>query len=213
MSADSLQPSAPTDTTAPAPTSKYARLSATDIRVALEMSDGGYTQTEIARVIGCSQSTISETLKAFSADAKSIAKQLRALTDESIEDWREARKIAAQRGDHRPARELLEAAHPDLRPLSAQHHGTGGVTVIVAVPNSHDNPLPVVTVRHTEPTEPLVITPHTTPHTMATSPPAIAGGGGAHTLSPAKPSDLERKSSISLDNPPMSHKADSVNQG
>lgn len=146
-------------------TSRSSYLSASDIRLLLELHDHGKTQVEIAQTLKCSQSTVSRTLKAFDADAKSIARHLRAYTDETVEDWREARKVAAKRGDHRPARELLEAAYPELRPVS-NHAGTsGGVTVIVAVPNGN-NPLPQITV-----TTPLTL------ETMASSQPALERGG------------------------------------
>jgi hypothetical protein len=163
-----------TDTEAIAPTSRSARLSATDIRAVLELHDGGYKQVEIAQIVGCSQATVSNTLKAFSDDAKQVARQLRTLTDETIEDWREARKIAAKRGDHRPARELLEAAYPDLRPQPAHGNNTGGVTVIVAVPNGQDNPRPLITVSTTT-TDHANGFGHAT--TMASSQPALETGG------------------------------------
>jgi hypothetical protein len=125
-------------------TSKYARLSTTDIRVVLEMSAGGYAQTEIAAVVGCAQSTVSDTLKAFKDDGKAVAIRLRALTDEAIEDWRKAKRVAAERGDHRPSKELVEMAHPELRSQGGNGAG-GGVTVYVAVPGAN-NPRPVINV-------------------------------------------------------------------
>jgi predicted transcriptional regulator len=123
--------SPPTDLTT---RSRY--MSASDIRLVLELHESGSTQTDIARVMGRSQSTISDTIRTFGTTGERVAKQLRAFTDEAIEDWREARKVAARRGDHRPAREMLEAAHPELRPTPAAAGGTGGVTVIVAVPGA-----------------------------------------------------------------------------
>lgn len=131
----------------PAPlTSKSERLSISNIRTLLELHDNGARQVDIAAAVGCSQGTVSRILSQFAGTAEQVAKQLRTLTDESIQDWRNARKVAAKRGDHRPARELLEAAYPDLRPQHAAANGAGGVTVIVAVPNSQDNPRPVITV-------------------------------------------------------------------
>jgi hypothetical protein len=125
-------------------TTKYTHLTAADIRLLLELHDLGKTQVEIAQTIGCGQATVSRTLKSFDGDSKAVARQLRTFTDETIEDWRTARKVAATRGDHRPAREMLEAAHPELRPQPSNTGGGGGVTVIVAVPGS-SNPLPNVT--------------------------------------------------------------------
>jgi hypothetical protein len=127
------------------PTSRSARLSAADIRTVLELHDGGYTQVEIAKVVQCSQATVSNTLRAFSDDSKQVARQMRALTQESIGDWRKARRIAAKRGDHRPARELIEMAYPELKPQSTNAGNYGGVTVIVATPGG-SNPLPDISV-------------------------------------------------------------------
>jgi hypothetical protein len=126
--------------------SKYARLSTEDIRDILEMHGEGKTQVEIAKVIGCAQSSVQRTLRAFSLDAKSIRALLRVLTYDALEAWVNAMRIAANRGDHRPAKELLEAAYPVLRPQPAHNGGGGGVTVIVAVPGS-DNPLPSIAQR------------------------------------------------------------------
>lgn len=129
-----IKPSADSEPAELTTRSRY--LSANDIRLVLELSEQGATQVDIAKVVGCSQSTVSHTLKAFGSTGERVAKQLRALTDETIEDWRTARQIAAKRGDHRPARELLEAAHPELRPQPSNTGGGGGVTVIVAVPGA-----------------------------------------------------------------------------
>lgn len=153
-----------TDTDRANLTTKYTRLSAVDIRTILELSESGYKQVDIAQIVGCAQATVSTTLKAFSADAKVITTRLKALTDESIEDWRQAREVAAKRGDHRPARELLEAAYPDLRPQQASTN-QGGVTVIVAVPNSQDNPRPSVTMA--SPITASSITMARTEHTLS----------------------------------------------
>lgn len=131
-------------------TTKYTHLSAGDIRLLLELHDAGKTQVEIAGIIGCAQATVSRTLKAFNADSKAVARQLRAYTDEAIDDWRTAKRVASTRGDHRPAREMLEAAYPELRPTPASSTGGGGVTVIVAVPGS-DNRLPVIDAQRLSP--------------------------------------------------------------
>jgi predicted transcriptional regulator len=140
-------------------TTKYTRLSVADIRTVLELHDRGVTQVEIAKVISKSQSAVSNALKAFNADSKAVARQLRALTDEAISDWRRAKRIAAKRGDHRPAKELVEAAHPELRPVTAANGGNyAGVTVIVAVPGGAENPLPAIQVR-TEGATPATLSP------------------------------------------------------
>jgi DNA-binding CsgD family transcriptional regulator len=134
------------DTQYPAVTSRSTHLTAADIRLLLELHDLGKTQVEIAQTIGCGQATVSRTLKSFDGDSKAVARQLRTFTDETIEDWRTARQVAAKRGDHRPARELLEAAYPELRPQPAAHGNHGGVTVIVAVPGGGENPKPAIQV-------------------------------------------------------------------
>lgn len=137
-----LQPTE-THTESEALTSRSKHLTAADIRVLLEMKDGGYNQVEIAKVIGCSQGTVSRTLKQFEGTAEQVARQLRGLTDESIASWRKAKTIAAKRGDHRPAKELIEMAYPELRP-QPQANNHGGVTVIVAMPGGGETPRPVI---------------------------------------------------------------------
>jgi len=179
-----------TDTETAVATSRSKRLSAADIRTVLELHDGGYKQTEIAQVVNCSQATVSNTLKQFAGTAESVARQLRGQTDETIADWRKARKVAAERGDHRPARELLEAAYPDLRPQT--HAGAqGGLTIIVAIPGNTEQPRPVITVSQTPPT------------TMPSTHPALETGRGsqlssvspsASTLSPSVSDGLHRLS-------------------
>lgn len=141
------------------------RLSLAQIRLVLELDGAQKTQAEIADVLGCNQSTVSRTLAAFSEDAKSVARLLRGLSDESIEDWREARKVAAKRGDHRPARELLEAAYPELRPQPASSGG-GGFVVFVGTPgNPHNIPPPscLHTIGTGAPQPVIDVTPHAVP--------------------------------------------------
>jgi predicted transcriptional regulator len=133
----------PTDNQPTELTSRSRYLSAADIRTVLELHDRECTQVEIAAIVGCSQSTVSNTLRAFNADSKAVARQLRTLTDETIEEWRDAKKVAARRGDHRPAKELLEMAYPELRPQQQGHGAGGGVTVIVAVQGG-ENPRPAI---------------------------------------------------------------------
>jgi hypothetical protein len=107
------------------------RLSTTDIKAILELSTRGYTQVQIAEIVECSQATVSNTLRDFNRSPAVIRMLANGLSEESIDAWRTAMHKAADRGDHRPARELIEMANPELRPQPANSAGGGGVTVVV----------------------------------------------------------------------------------
>jgi hypothetical protein len=121
----------------PAPlTSKYAKLSFSDIELLIRMHHDGRTQVEIANVLQCAQSTVSETLAKLKATPDTVRALLKADASGVIANWRRAARVASKRGDHRPAREWLEAAHPELRPQPATSGHGGGVTVIVGTPGA-----------------------------------------------------------------------------
>jgi hypothetical protein len=110
------------------------RLSTTDIKAILELSTRGYTQVQIAEIVECSQATVSNTLRDFNRSPAVIRMLANGLTEESIDAWRTAMHKAADRGDHRPARELIEMGNPELRPQPANSAGGGGVTINIGMP-------------------------------------------------------------------------------
>jgi hypothetical protein len=125
-----------TDSTAIAPASKYARLSLADTELILKLHLNGQKQTDIAQIVGCSQATVSETIAKLKQTPEIVQALMRSDSLSAITDWKRARKAAAKRGDHRPAREWIEAAHPELRPQQGNSAGGGGVTINIGMPGS-----------------------------------------------------------------------------
>jgi hypothetical protein len=123
-----------TDSEAIAPTSRYARLSLADTELILKLHLNGQTQTDIAQVIGCSQATVSSTIAKLKEAPEVTQALMRSDSLSAITDWKRARKAAAKRGDHRPSREWLEAAYPELRPQQGNSAGGGGVTINIGMP-------------------------------------------------------------------------------
>lgn len=61
--------------TALEPIRDFTRLTPADIALILKLADDGRKQTDIAQVVGCSQSTVSQALHEFT-DTREIAKRL-----------------------------------------------------------------------------------------------------------------------------------------
>lgn len=115
-------------------TSKYARLSESDMGLILRLKAADYEQKAIAQIIGCAQSTISDFLHRVQAPEQVVQKVLKAGELEAAAHWKLAAATAAMRGDHRPARELIEMANPGLRPQTGNSAGGVGVQVIIGQP-------------------------------------------------------------------------------
>lgn len=114
----------------------YSRLSPADMHAILYMAAEGKSQTDIARVVDCAQSTVSDFLRRVSNPSAVVQKVLKAHELKAAKAWDRAIEKAADRGDHRPARELIEMANPDLRPQPANAAGGGGVTINIGMPGS-----------------------------------------------------------------------------
>lgn len=114
--------------------SAYQRLSEADKHLILHLAADGRSQTEIAALVECSQSTVSDFLKRVSNPAAVVQKVLKAGELKAAEAWSRAIEKAADRGDHRPARELIEMANPELRPQPANSGAGGGVTINIGMP-------------------------------------------------------------------------------
>jgi hypothetical protein len=125
-----------TDTTPSSLTTKYTRLSFADTELILKLHLNGQKQADIAQILGCSQSTVSDTIAKLKHTPEITQALMRSDTLSAITDWKRARKAAAKRGDHRPSREWLEAAYPELRPQAASSAGGGGVTINIGMPGS-----------------------------------------------------------------------------
>ena len=119
------------------------RLTTSQMHLILHLAADNRTQVEIAGIVGVSQSTVSRFLSQVADPYKIVQQLMRGQTLEAMSDWRRARRKASKRGDHRPAREWIELAYPELRPQPTDH--STGVTVYVAVPGAN-NPRPVIDV-------------------------------------------------------------------
>lgn len=143
---DTLYPAA--DTQPAEQTTKYTRLTLADTELILKLHYNGQKQTDIAQILGVSQSTISDVLSKLKQTPELSQALMRSDSLSAIKDWRRARKVAAKRGDHRPAREWMEMAHPELRPQTAASAGGGGVTIVIGMPGQPVQ-LPSITIEST----------------------------------------------------------------
>jgi hypothetical protein len=124
----------------------YKRLTPAQMHLILQLAAEERQQIDIADIVGVHVSTISRFLKQIGDPHKVVQQVMQGDSLQALTDWKVARRKAAKRGDHRPSREWLEAAYPELRPQQASHAGGGGVTVIVAVPGGDQNPRPAIQV-------------------------------------------------------------------
>lgn len=145
-----------TDTTVNSLTSKYSRLSLADIELALQLKSQGLTQVEIANVLKCSQSTVSQTFSRLEKAPQLVQALAKSEAPDMLQRWIRASRVAAKRGDHRPAREFIELAAPELRPQPSNSGSGGGVTINIGMPGQPLE-LPVIEVK-AQPLSPAQIT-------------------------------------------------------
>jgi hypothetical protein len=110
-------------------TSRSARLPLRDMELILRLRDAGKQQTEIAQTLAKLKETPAVTQALLKSDS------LNALTD-----WKRSRRAAAKRGDHRPAKEWIEMAHPELRAQPGNTSGLGGVVINIGAPGKSLEP-------------------------------------------------------------------------
>lgn len=115
-------------------TSRSRRLSLADIELMLRLKEQGRTQVQIAETLGCSQATVSATLSRIQHAPQLTQALAKSQAVPMLHRWIRASKEAAKRGDHRPAREFIELASPELRPQPANSAGGGGVTINIGMP-------------------------------------------------------------------------------
>jgi hypothetical protein len=123
----------------------FGRLSIADLGLVARLHKEGRSQQAIASVVGCSQQSISYTLKRLAAHSDDILSVMKAKSEQALEQWEQATKVGAKRGDHRPAKEFIEAAYPELRPTQGVNGGGGGVTINIGMPGQPVQ-LPTITV-------------------------------------------------------------------
>ena len=127
----------------------YGRLSIADLGLIARLHREGRTQRQIAAIVECSQPTVGYALRRLAANSEDIVAVMKARSQHALEHWEKATGIAANRGDHRPAREFIEAAHPELRPQQGNSAGGGGVTINIGMPGA-PIALPVIDVQVVE---------------------------------------------------------------
>jgi DNA-binding transcriptional ArsR family regulator len=110
------------------------RLKLADIELMLRLHKDGRTQVEIADVLGITQSAVSQQLARLNETPAVVQALMKGESLNALRQWKQATRVAAKRGDHRPAREWLEAAHPELRPQQGSSAGGGGVTINIGMP-------------------------------------------------------------------------------
>lgn len=123
----------------------YGRLSVDDLGQILILHKRGLTQRKIAEVIGCSQPSVHYALQRLTEPAEIPQAIAKAKAGKALAAWDKAIDKAAERGDHRPARELIELAHSELRPQPGNTAGGGGVTINIGMPGQPVE-LPTITI-------------------------------------------------------------------
>lgn len=121
-------------------TPTYTRLSRAEEAQILRLSVEGLTQVQIAQQLGRSQSTISHVLADFANTTEIARKHLESRAIQAAEAWTGSMAVASEKGDHKPAKELLQAVGVVQRdgPSQAQQ-----VQVVVGMPGqtSYCDPL------------------------------------------------------------------------
>lgn len=115
----------------------YARLSIEDIAEAIRLHRKGWTQRKIAEVIGCSQPTICYVLQRAQTPQEDIEATLRTVAPDMLATLI---KKAKESSDYRGAKEVLEMAHPKLRPAQGNGAGGGGVVINIGAPGQPLSP-------------------------------------------------------------------------
>lgn len=116
--------------------SRYSRLSETDRFMIAKMHADGRNQTEIAAVVRCSQSTISDFLRRAAIPSEMVRAVARSYAPDAIEDLVKSSSVAAKRGDCTPAMKILGLGNAELGAEQGKNSGLGGITVNIGVPGS-----------------------------------------------------------------------------
>lgn len=111
---------------------RYKRLSVGMKIRTLELSADGLKPVEIGKILGISHQRVCDIVAEHGDKRASVKRILESNVEKAAQAWGRAIPIAAKKGDHRPARELLIATG-DVTPLDS----TGsGVTVVVNMPGA-----------------------------------------------------------------------------
>lgn len=110
---------------------KYKRLTLAQEAQIVRLAADDLNQTQIAEVVGCSQSAVSRVLSEFAGTMQAAKALLEANALQASKDWVSAMKPAAEKGDHRPAKELLQAIGVVQKDAP---NGNQAVQVLVGMP-------------------------------------------------------------------------------
>lgn len=112
----------------------FTRLTVTDKFAIISLDKIGRTQTEIAKAVGCSQSTVSACLKLANSSDDVTRKVAKMHAPDAVQHVVDSMAPAAKRGDPTPALRLLELGEPKLGRQATTGLGIGGITVIIGQP-------------------------------------------------------------------------------
>lgn len=88
----------------------HRKLSSDDIGRIVRLHADGASQEAIGAAVGCSQPTVSLVLKRYRPTVDMARVIIEANAKKSARAWAQAVPIAAKKGDHRPAKDLLATA-------------------------------------------------------------------------------------------------------
>jgi hypothetical protein len=115
------------------------RQSATNVLAVLELYDNGHGITDISRKIGLDRRTIGGIIRLHRDRTTSAKALLSAHAVHAAQSWLDALPVAAEKGRHEPARDLLLYTGA-IQPISAQPVQVGVQVVLgnPAAPVGHD---------------------------------------------------------------------------
>ena len=114
----------------PHPTSNYL----TQALQLLELIRDGKTVAEAGQVLGISRGTAFRRLSLVEEDTdRGVVKLLSARGLDFAEDWAKASRLAAEKGDHRPAKDALLHARA-IEPVADQGNTGTRIAIIIGTP-------------------------------------------------------------------------------
>lgn len=112
-------------------TAKHARRLSDDDKARIaKLAHEGESAVSIAQRVGCARQTADYWIKELAPSTDLASIYIRAKAFKNIQRWDKAADIAATKGNHVPAKELAEAAMPELRPAVGNGNGTQVVVML-----------------------------------------------------------------------------------
>jgi hypothetical protein len=94
--------------------------------------EDGASIEEASKIAGFHRMTGYRVIERYQAKLAGIEKLLAVRAYKAAEDWVQASAVAASKGDHRPAKDLLQTIKA-VEPISGDHP-SGGVTIVIGTP-------------------------------------------------------------------------------